>query len=427
MFQKVFLFVALFLYVYSIPLRFLPLGLGTRMIFCGLGLVLILLKICNRKIHKNTFIAHNDIFIGIISLVIICLISTLTMFINESGDLGLLRYSLSIIFIFIAGYFISFLFRKVYHVVTFEIISTYIIAVVLTQVVIALLMFVNPSIRTFFYSIQKTTEFDLLLAKIVTEFRLIGFGSAFFGAGIVNGYALMLIATMVKRKEINFRQSLIYAFCFFTIFTLGMMMARVTIIGGLLAIIIIFLPSNKIILRIKRRLFSFNASLLFIPIIFMSVMPLLSDKYTKKMDNAINYGFELIDSYINTGTLKTASTDALIRSYKFPKDFKTYLIGDGYFADPKSPSDSYYMGMDAGYLRLVYYFGLIGLLFYFILQIVPILISFRKNIHIPSIFFFSSFTYVLILNLKGFTDLLFLSLLFCFTNLKEDREADPNF
>ena len=56
----------------------------------------------------------------------------------------------------------------------------------------------------------------------------------------------------------------------------------------------------------------------------------------------------------------------LFRSY--PETFKTWFIGDGYIENPKNDPyfigkiwGGYYMGTDVGYLRFIYYFGLIGL------------------------------------------------------------------
>ena len=53
----------------------------------------------------------------------------------------------------------------------------------------------------------------------------------------------------------------------------------------------------------------------------------------------------------------------------FPDNLKTWIIGDGYFSNPYNTdpfyigvkSGGYYMGTDVGYLRFIFYFGLIGL------------------------------------------------------------------
>ena len=53
----------------------------------------------------------------------------------------------------------------------------------------------------------------------------------------------------------------------------------------------------------------------------------------------------------------------------WPEELRTWLIGDGYFAnsryDPNYLGDAtdqgFYMGTDIGYLRFVFYFGILGL------------------------------------------------------------------
>ena len=64
--------------------------------------------------------------------------------------------------------------------------------------------------------------------------------------------------------------------------------------------------------------------------------------------------------------------------YVYPETLKTWIIGDGYFSNPKS--DPYYTGeiypgfykdTDVGYLRFIFYFGVTGLLLFssFFLQV----------------------------------------------------------
>ena len=48
---------------------------------------------------------------------------------------------------------------------------------------------------------------------------------------------------------------------------------------------------------------------------------------------AYDFGFELINSYTQTGQLETASTNAMFRMYIFPSLFKTWVIGDGLWMD----------------------------------------------------------------------------------------------
>jgi len=413
--QKIVLLAFLFFYIYSVPLRYLPWGIGTRMIFALFGIILIFVDIFKNLNYKSKINIHYRVLYGSLLLLTILTISMITMLVNSSIDIALIKYSLSLILIFVAGYSIMRLFKLVYNIVSFTKISNYIIVVILLQIILAALMFFIPIVRTNLYAIQNMSAFDMQISEQVVEFRLIGFGSAFFGAGIANGYALMLIATMLKRKETKPTQVFFYSLAFFLILSLGMMMARVTIIGGILAIILLLFPVQFPKFKPSRKVYSFFLYLILIPILFLSTISFFSEENRNKVELAINYGFELFVNYKNEGQFRTASSDELKESYTFPAHFKTYLIGDGYFADPNSPNDSYYMGVDAGYLRLIYYFGVFGLLTFFIFQLNPIIFSLRINDRVHKFFFILSFVYLLILNAKGFTDILPFSILFCFT------------
>ena len=95
-----------------------------------------------------------------------------------------------------------------------------------------------------------------------------------------------------------------------------------------------------------------------------------------------------------------------------PDSVKTYIIGDGYYTDPIVPSE-YYKGTDIGYLRLIYYFGMVGLAIYFVIQTYVIKEAYKYSSKYKMLFILLIF-YLVILNVKGFTDLLFLIVLFCF-------------
>lgn len=69
------------------------------------------------------------------------------------------------------------------------------------------------------------------------------------------------------------------------------------------------------------------------------------------------------------GYWETNSNNILKNMIVFPDNFKTWVIGDGYIENPTGRDPyyvgptygGYYMGTDIGYLRFIFYFGLIGL------------------------------------------------------------------
>ena len=88
----------------------------------------------------------------------------------------------------------------------------------------------------------------------------------------------------------------------------------------------------------------------------------------------IRFGFEGFFSLWETGEWQTSSNDILLEHMVvFPDNWVTWLIGDGYAANPMDKTLSffdpyytgpiyhgYYKGTDIGYLRYIFYFGLVG-------------------------------------------------------------------
>ena len=81
------------------------------------------------------------------------------------------------------------------------------------------------------------------------------------------------------------------------------------------------------------------------------------------------FAFEGFFSLVEQGEWDVSSNNSLMNMYVFPDNAKTWIIGDGYFDGP-SNTDPYYVGptmtgfymwTDVGYLRFIFYFGLIGL------------------------------------------------------------------
>jgi hypothetical protein len=91
----------------------------------------------------------------------------------------------------------------------------------------------------------------------------------------------------------------------------------------------------------------------------------------------IRFAFEGFFSLAEKGEWDVHSNNRLMEMYVFPDNAKTWIIGDGYFDGP-SNTDPYYVGptmtgfymwTDVGYLRFIFYFGLIGLaafMFFFV-------------------------------------------------------------
>ena len=123
-------------------------------------------------------------------------------------------------------------------------------------------------------------------------------------------------------------------------------------------------------------------------------------------------------SLAEEGHWRTGSNDALMSMYVFPDNPETWLIGDGYFIVPGSDpnymgtaTEGYYMGTDVGYLRFIFFFGLLGLAIYSLF----ILYAGRTCIRMHpgnTLLFFSLIAMNFIVWLKVATDCFFILALF---------------
>jgi hypothetical protein len=391
-----------------VPFVFLP--VSTRILFGLLGFIILVLKISQ---HKIKFTLDKRLFIFFILLFTILLISLVSIGINQTNDIEFIKYPVSVIIILFASYFVAKVLNNFYKDLDFKNISLLIVNVIFIQSIISFMMFLVPDLRDILIGIQRISPDDMERMSDLFEFRLIGFGTMFFGAGIINGFALLLIGILLRNYKLSKKQIISLSFKFSIILILGMMMSRTTIIGGILSILLIFFPQKiKIMVSMVKKKVLFIISSIFIPLIISLILYLAVPNINQTVESGFNFAFELFMNYYENGNIETKSTNRLKEMYVFPASIKTWIIGDGYWSNPTGKG--YYMQTDVGYLRLIYYFGCIGLGIYIFYQYYLVRITF--SIINEKVFMWMVFVYFLILNLKGFSDLSSFIMLFLITN-----------
>lgn len=404
-------YIVLFFYIYAIPFNFLP--ISTRVLFGILGFLLLAIKIYQRKVK---LVLSKKLFQFSTLLFLIPLVALISVHVNQTNDIEFIKYPLSISIIIFSSYFVFSILHKYYYKLTFEVISGLVINIVLFQSVIAFIMFLVPDLRDFLLGIQRLSADDVERMTYFFDFRIVGFGVMFFDAGMINGFALILTGAIIKFYNLQLKQVTSLSIKFLFILLIGMMMARVAVIGGLLGLILIFYPSRaeKTVSRFKRKfLFIFHITI--IPVLLVSILLILTPKMDKTLEPLFNFAFEIFINYFEKGSAESASTNRLQEMYIYPDNIKTWVIGDGLWN--ASDKSGYYMKTDVGYLRLIYYFGLIGLGNFLVMQFFLIKNSFKHKLLI-----YILTLYLLILNLKGFTDLVSIILVF-FTPLFIHRDG----
>lgn len=397
-----------FFYLYSVQFVFVPGHIGTRALIGILGLFYLWLDIVNHRLSKPIRVRTIKYFKALIPIVIMSLVA---MGINGTGDAEFVKYLFSMILIFCGAYYIFivlFRFGK-YNLYGLIDIIKY---VVIAQMVISLAMFFIPSVRTAIMDIQvmtiggseKTIEQTLAV-------RLVGFGSSFFGAGIINAFCLCMMSYKILTKKMTASRMTIEIFEYLFILLMGIFMSRITIAGLLMSLVmIIYARRSNVANGLKKLLPAF---LILVPLSFFVYFKTIASN--SEFEVLINQGFELVISASEGEGMESKSTNRLKEMYEsYPSEISTYIFGDGYYSDPKG--DGYYKHIDIGYFRLIYYFGVVGLLAYLFFQY-RVMDMMRESMALPRYMLIILFGLVLIFNLKGFADFAYLALLFVFNEL----------
>lgn len=400
-------FLVLFFFIFPISFVFIPMGLTTRMIITVCGLLLLITQIIlTKKIEFNQDILRLFLFCsGFVA------ISLLSMSLNSSTDIQFVFYPVSLVLILISSYAVV----KLFKFDSRTILIAFVYAIVI-QNILSLLMFVMPELSQFLNDYQNISELDLLKLDELSEMRLLGFGSSYFGSGIINCVGLLFIAFLYLEEKITYKK-LTYVLLFLVTAFIGILKARTTFLGVILALIYI---STRDRLKSIKFLIQFLFISLFIGFLVFSIL----EKLVPNFDVLMSFGFEMFENYFRYGSLESNSTDELTEMYTLPNDVNTWIIGDGHWNSLTKGDFTYYKNTDVGYLRMIYYFGLLGTLYYFLFhfKFLKMISAKMKNLNFKYLLIFSGILLV-VLNFKGFADLFFVFSLFLFCKPYEENQS----
>ncbi|MBP8789838.1 MAG: hypothetical protein KBH01_00240 [Breznakibacter sp.] len=299
-----------------------------------------------------------------------------------------------------------------------------IMLIVVVQCLIAVGNFLLPSFREILYSIQLHSEIEEGMLSSTIEHRLVGFGASFFYAGIINGIAIIIIGFYLSNYSIQLKEMLLIVISFGLILAIGTMMARTTLTGLTLVILFFFRRHIKIF-EIRGLIYFFLSFIVFGFLVY--VLLLFNPKIFEGFYYVVQWAFEFLFNYLDGSGLETASTNQLKEMYVWPSTLKTFFIGDSYFMDPFDDT-SYYMRTDVGYSRLIFFFGIPGLIFYFLPSIVILqeLAKLKPNGRVL-VLGRVLFLYGLILNFKGLYDISpIILIIYVFYYMKSINVKDAN-
>ena len=358
------------MFYFPFELRALPLGMNTKKIMAAAALVLLLFKFAKEhELKTDKSFLYISILAGLVSF---CGMFSVTY--NSTEDYAYATYITSCWVWWGAAYTICQVIKWIHGKVTGWHIMSYLTAVCVFQCIIALMIDRNRAVKHFINSI--VFQEDLLYPGHIR--RLYGIGAALDVAGIRFSAVLIMIIFFLANAH-SPKRWYTYVIClsaFVFIAVIGNMVARTTLVGLLLSIVYLVYSSwnKKENTGLNyRKIWGWlgGFSLLAIPICIWYY------QHNAAFHDDLRFAFEGFFSWAEHGTFSYSSNDTLRDMYVWPDNAKTWIIGDGYFDNPYGNDpyytgdivSGYYKGTDVGYLRFIYYFGVVGLLmfsFYFI-------------------------------------------------------------
>lgn len=363
--KKIFSIVVLFAFFYPETYVFFPLSTTTIVqIFGLLYSLLYFFKYRIPKVYLSVIILGLIIFsVGFISAKII----------NHDGDLDVAKRGVLMISYVFTGFWIIKLIASSVQEYSIYTVIRYLILITLIQAIISFIFFIFPNISESYRSIISINPNTQNFMEKLSTYRLIGIGDVKYATGAVQyGLVMWGIITLscIRRGKTYF--SFPQSIALVTVFTLaGIMSGRVFFVILLCTPIYIAYLENNIIKGIIVFTKLYTPVLVFLLIAFIYLLSKYSD--------LIAWAFELFINYGSGGSLESESTNQLKDMYIYPTNLKTWLFGDG-----RSISDTgfFYMNSDVGYIRSIFYWGIIGTLIYYGIQYKLYLIFKKISNHI---------------------------------------------
>lgn len=344
-------------YFFPFVLAIFPIA-NSKMILAAFGLVILFLNLAKKR--------HAGVDFDFISLtlwaLLVSLITYAAITVNNTPDDTFAIYFISM-WVWLGGaYSVVMLIKYVHGEVTVPLVVNYLLAVCVMQCVLALIFNCYAAASEWYNSIFVGESY----MGNVNGVRLHGIGCALDVAGFRFSVVICMIAFLLGcNREKALVWIYIVSICFISI--VGNMISRSTTIGSVIACAFII----YITVFVKKDM-ELVTKLSVIVVLAVSICIFL---YTTNLafKQNLRFGFEGFFSLAETGEWQTNSNDILWRMVVWPDNLKTWLIGDGYmnnpadkFLDTYDPYfvgnfHGYYMETDIGYLRYIFYFGVVGL------------------------------------------------------------------
>ena len=415
-------------FYFPVEFVFLP-GINTKMMLAVLGLMFAAYRLIQKK--QSLVISRELLWMEIIAGTV-SLVSLLSITINHTPDTSYVSYIISFNVWLSGAYAVCYIIKAIHGRIDAQLVLDYLAAACVFQCVMAIAIDRNPAVMMWVDRVFSFGQGGLRKLK-----RIYGIGAALDVAGMRFSAVLAGLGFYLAeiKKPLRPWPRILYILSFFIIVVIGNMVARTTLTGAIigLAIIIlglIFKPADE------------SSSSKSVAVLTWLGLLTLGTAYCvflyntdASMRKLFRFAFEGFFSLAEKGYWDVSSNNKLQTMVVFPETLHTWIIGDGYFLNSRydinylgdATDQGFYMGTDIGYLRFIFYFGIVGLIPMMCVILYPTVVCMRyfRN---DRLLFLLAMLVGLIVWAKVSTDLFcFFALFLCAAALQDTPEEEvPN-
>ena len=358
--KVLFCFIIVDFYFFSTKMYFTH-GFNTKELMAVVGIFLFVSDLSRRRkmAISNEFL-NLLLYSGIISLLAI-----FSAVFHNTQERAYTTYFMSMLVWLSASYVVARCLKAAHGKISVELLASYIVVVSVVQGLIAVIADNYAPLDNFVLTLVP----GLRWAKMINRLYGLGDTASLDTGGIRFAIASLLCAHNIKamaNKE-KFKYVPFYVLAFLIIAFTGNMVARTTLVGVVIGLAYLLFYINPFKTSLNS---SIMKTWLWIIMETLAVVVILTGIYNtdNKFRERTRFAFEGFFSMAEEGHWRTGSNDKLATMIVFPDNAETWLIGDGYFVNPDADpyylgesTEGYYMNTDVGYLRFIFFFGLIGL------------------------------------------------------------------
>lgn len=365
-------------YFFPFAFSFMP-TVNTKMMLAVIGLVICIVRMVKSRSGE---ISGHFFFLSLLAL-LVSFVSLAAAIINNTKDFTYATYIMSM-WVWLGGAYavVSFI-RFVHKSLDIVLISNYLIATCVLQCILALVIDNSPAFSTFINRMVADMGF-IEMDRLRESGRLYGIGCCLDVAGSRFAAVLLILSFVCcsVSKRPSRRYLWVYYIAFSFICVIGNMIGRTTTVGAVIALFVFLVWG--FVGEVDRRSWYGQMAVVFCLVFFVASI-LYSTNFHFRSN--LRFAFEGFFSLVENGYWETNSNTILRKMVVLPETIHTWIIGDGYMLNPFWVDDNFvgpnygggfYMGTDIGYLRFIFYFGVIGLMS-FICFFVSVVVALAKR------------------------------------------------